>query len=120
MLQLKKKLAEKEGPLMKSALAYVDNVLCYSRSIEEHFKHLRKFFQRFRESKMKLNAKKCSFLLPEIVFLGNKVNANGIGPDPDKVKVMLEFPVPTNQKKLKAVLVMFQFYNKYIFRDTRR
>jgi len=63
---------------------------------------------------MKLNAKKCSFLLTEIVFLGNKVNANGIGPDPDKVKAMLEFPVPTNQKKLKGALGMFQFYKKYI------
>jgi len=64
------------------------------------------------ESKIKINAKKCSFLLPEIVFLGNKVNANGIGPDPDKVKAMLEFPVPTNQKKLKGALGMFQFYSK--------
>jgi len=42
------------------------------------------------------------------------VNANGIGSDPDKVKAMLEFPVPTNQKKLKGALGMFQFYKKYI------
>jgi len=81
-------LAEKEGPLMKSVLAYVDNVLCYSGSGEEHFEHLREIFQRFRESKLKLNAKKCSFLLLEIVFLGNIVNANEIGPDPNKVKAM--------------------------------
>jgi len=47
---------------------------------------------------MKLNAKKCCFLLPEIVFLGNKVNANGIGPDPDKVKAMLEIPVPIKKR----------------------
>jgi len=63
---------------------------------------------------MKLNAKKCSFFLPEIVFLGNVVNANGIGPDPNKVKAMLEFPVPTNQKKLKGALGMFKVYNIYI------
>jgi len=107
-------LAKNEGPLIKSTLVYVDNVLCYSGSIDEHFKHLREIFQRFQEIKMKLNAKKCSFLLPEIVFLGNKFNANGISPDLDKVKAMLEFPVPTNQKKLKRALGMFQFYKKYI------
>jgi len=107
-------LDEKKGSLMKSALPYVDDVLCNSCFVKEHFKHLRENFQRFRESKMKLNAKKCSFLLPEIVFLGNVVNANRICPDPNKVKAMLEFPVPTNQKKLKGALGMFQFYKKYI------
>jgi len=103
-------LAEKEDPLLKSALAYVADVLCYSGCIEDHFTHIREIFQRFRASKMKLNAKKCTYLLPEIVFLGNLVNAQGIGPDPDKVSAMLEFPVPTCQKKLKGALGMFQFY----------
>jgi len=107
-------LAEKNGPLMKSALAYVDDVLCYSGSVEEHFVDLREIFQRFRDSKIKLNAKKCTFLLPEIVFLGNLENAKGIGPDPAKVSAMLEFPPPTNQKKLKGALGMFQFYKKFI------
>jgi len=73
-------LAEKEGPLMKSALAYVYNVLCYLGYIEEHFVHLREIFQQFRACKVNLNTKKCSFLFPEIVFLGNLVNAKGILP----------------------------------------
>jgi len=107
-------LAEKEGPLMKSALAYVDDVLCYLGSVEEQFTHLREILQRFRASKMKLSAKKCSFLLPEIVFLGNLVNAQGIGHDSAKVLTMMEFPVPTCQKKLKGALGMFQFYKKFI------
>jgi len=107
-------LSEKDSPVMKSALAYLDDVLCYSSSIEEHFEHLWEIFQRFRESKIKLNPKKCNFLLPELVFLGNLVNASGIGPDPDKVKAMLEFLVPSNHKKLKGALGMFRFYKKYI------
>jgi len=82
--------------------------------MDEHFGHLREVFQRFRDSGMRLNLKKCSFLLPEIVFLGNLINAEGIGPDPNKVKAMLEFPVPVNKKKLKGALGMFQFYKKYI------
>jgi len=107
MLLMRFILAEKNALLMKFALAYVDDVLCYFGSVEEHFVHLGEIFVRFRTSKMRLNPKKCSFLLPELVFLGNLVNASGIGPDPDKVKVMLEFPVPTSQKKLKGSLGMF-------------
>jgi len=54
-------LAEKDGPLMKSALAYVDDIMCYLGSIEEHLMHLRENFQRFQASKMKLNAKNVVF-----------------------------------------------------------
>jgi len=81
-------LAEKEGPLIKSAFANVDDVLCYFGSIEEHFEHLREIFQRFCASKMKFNATKCSFLLPEIVFMGNLVNAQEIEFDPVIVSAM--------------------------------
>jgi len=63
---------------------------------------------------MKLNVKKCSFLLPEVVLLGNLPNAKKIGPDRTKVAAMLTFPKLTCQKKLKGALVMFQFYKKYI------
>jgi len=78
--------------------------MCYA-TVEEHFEHLREVFEQFWENKMKLNAKKFCFLLPEIVFLGNKVDANGIRPNPDRVQAMLEFPVPTNQKKLKVAIL---------------
>jgi len=90
--------SEKDGQLMKFALAYVDDVLCYSGSIEEHFLQLGEIFVRFRTSGMRLNPKKCSFLFTEFVFLGNLVNTNSIGPNPDKVKAMQ----------------IFQFYKKYI------
>jgi len=92
-------LAEKESPIIKSALAYVTDVLCYLGSIENHFTHLWEIFQRFQAGKMKLNAKKFSFLFPEIVFLGNIVNAKIIGPDPAKVSAIIEFFSSTCQKK---------------------
>jgi len=107
-------LSDNNGPLMKSALAYLDDVLCYSGSVEQHLQHLRNIFQCFRDSKMKLNLSKCNFLLPKIIFLSNLITPSGIGPDPDKVKAMLKYPVPSNQKKLKCALGMFQFYKKFI------
>jgi len=107
-------LSDKDGPLMKSALAYIDDVLYFSGSVADHLGHLREIFQRFRDSKVKLNPSKCNFLMPKILFLGNIISAEGVGPDPDKIKTMLEYPVPTNQKKLKTALGLFQFYKKFI------
>jgi len=63
-------LTEKEGPLIKSALAYLDDVLCYSGSIEEHFVHLRKNLQRFSAGKKKLNAKNVVFYFLREFFWG--------------------------------------------------
>jgi RNA:NAD 2'-phosphotransferase (TPT1/KptA family) len=107
-------LSENEGPLMKYALAYLDDLLIFSPNIDTHFEHLEEVFRRLRSSKMKLNPSKCVFLVPDLIFLGNKICEGGIGPDPDKVKSMLEYPAPTNQKKLRSVLGLFQFYKKFI------
>jgi len=63
---------------------------------------------------MKLNAKKCSLLLPNIIFFENQVNAKELGLDPAKVLAMLKLPSPTCQKKLKGALGMFLFYKQFI------
>jgi len=108
-------LAEKAGPLVKSALAYVGDILCYSKFYFKTFcAAAGNSFQQFHASKMKLNATIFSFLLPEMFFLGNLVNAKGLEPEPAKVLAMLDFLLPTYQKKLKGALGMFQFYKKFI------
>src|SRR6266496_2354478 len=97
-------LSEDNGPLMKYALAYLDDLLVFSSTIEEHLEHLEEVFRRLRKSKMKLNPGKCHFLLPKLIFLGNIVSADGIGPNPEKVSAMLKYLAPTTQKKLKCLL----------------
>jgi len=61
-----------------------------------------------------VDGEKYKFLLPKVIFLGDVINREGIKPDPDRLRAMLEFPVPTCQNKLKGALAMFQFYKKYI------
>src|SRR6266568_2508976 len=107
-------LSQGNGPLMKYALAYLDDLLIFSSSPEQHCEHLREIFTRLRSSKLKLNSGKCHFLLPKLIFLGNLVSADGIGPNPEKVSAMLKYPVPTNQKKLKCLLGLYQFYKKFM------
>jgi len=63
---------------------------------------------------MKITPKTCSFLVNKLIFLGNLITPHGIGPDPQKVTAMLEYSAPTDQKKLKCVLGLFQFDEKRI------
>jgi len=88
---------------MRFALAYLDNVLICSPFIESHFDHLQKIFKRLRKIKMKIYPKKCSFLFNKLIFLGNLITPQGIGPNPGKITAKLEYLAPTDQKKLKCV-----------------
>jgi len=107
-------LFENSGPLIKFALAYLDDVLIFSLCINSHFDHLREVFVRLKKSKVKINPSKCFFLVNKLIFLGNLITPQGIGPNPDKVTAMLKYPAPTDQKKLRCVLGLFQFYKKFI------
>jgi len=99
--------------LLRWALAYLDDILVFSKSVAEHIKHLEDIFKRLRAARMKLHPKKCVFLQPKLKFLGNIISAQGIGPDPDKVSAMLNYPRPKSQKDLKALLGMLQFYKRF-------
>jgi len=72
-------LSENSGPLMKFALAYLDDVLIFLPCIDSHFDHLWEIFVRLRKSKMKVNPSKCSFLVNKLIFLGNLIIPQGIG-----------------------------------------
>jgi len=107
-------LFKNSGPLMKFAIAYLDDVLILLPCIDSQFNNLRAIFIRLRKSKMKINPSKCSFLVNKLIFLGNLITPQDIGPDPDKVTAMEKYPAPTDQKKLRCVLGQFQFYKKFI------
>ncbi len=69
---------------------YIDNILVYSNSIEEHVEHLWKVFQRLRENKLYFKFEKCKFGVAEVDFLGHKITQEGLKMDEHKVKVILD------------------------------
>lgn len=73
---------------------YFDDIFVYSKSREEHLKHLWTLFATLREAKLFANLKKCAFLQPQVLFLGFIVCVEGISVDPDKVKAIREWPEP--------------------------
>ena len=95
-------------------LVYLDDILVFSKSPEEHAKHLRRVLLKLREHKLYIQSKKCSFYQTQIKFLGHEVSAKGISTDPSKIQAMVDFPRPPTLKALRSFLGMANFYRRFI------
>jgi len=73
-------------------LVYLDDIIVYSITIEEHLVKLRKLFDRLRTANLKLKPSKCHLLLAEIKFLGHVVSAEGVSTDPSKIEAVRDWP----------------------------
>ena len=100
--------------LEKFAIAYLDDILIYSSSLEEHFKHIQIVFDRLRKHNLKLKLKKCQFLQRETKYLGFVINEHGVKPDSDKVKAIKAIKIPSTVKEVRQYLGMSSFYRKFI------
>jgi hypothetical protein len=80
---------------------YVDDILCYSRTLNDHLKHLRLILDKLKEAHVQLRKSKCFFARKEINFLGYRVSADGIFPIQDKLDPILKAPTPTSKKVTK-------------------
>ena len=67
-------------------LIYLDDIIVYSKTFEEHLENLRVVFERLKESNLKLNPKKCNLLCNKVAFLGHEVSEHGIATDPAKIQ----------------------------------
>lgn len=96
------------------AFVFLDDILVYSSSEEEHRQHLKKLFQRLQEYGVLINIAKCHFGKPEVTFLGFHVSSAGIRPLESKVQAILDFPFPATIKELRRFLGMINFYRKFL------
>jgi hypothetical protein len=80
--------------LDKSVVVFIDDILVYSKSEEEHAEHLRVILTRLRDHQLYVKFSKCEFWLKEVQFLGHVLLAEGVAIDPDKVKDILNWKPP--------------------------
>ncbi len=93
---------------------FVDDIIVFSSDGAEHVKDLEQFFERMVKFDLKLAPKKTNLGVKQVVFLGHKVTAEGVWPDPEKVTPMLNLPMPTNVSGVRSLLGSLSYYRKFL------
>ena len=97
-----------------SCLVYLDDVMIFSDTFENHLKHLEAVFQRMVDSEFQLKLSKCSFVKPEVEYLGHIISASGVKPDPKKVEKVKFFPVPKNVTDIRSFVGLCSYYRRFV------
>jgi len=85
-------------------LVFFDDILIYSRTMEEHILHLRFVFLKMVEHQLFAKKSKCFFGVYRIEYLGHFITSEGVSTDPQKIKVVRDWPIPTTLKQLRGRL----------------
>ena len=96
-------------------LTYIDDVLIYTSTFEQHVATLDTVFTRLSEHGLTLGAKKCNFCTSSTKFLGHVVSVDGIHPDPDKISAIQRLSIDeiADKKGLRAMMGIFGYYRKF-------
>ncbi|GBG77614.1 hypothetical protein CBR_g24060 [Chara braunii] len=95
-------------------LVYLDDILVYSRTLEEHLRHLRDVLDRLRRHGFYAKLSKCSFAQHKVDFLGHYVSDQGLHMDDAKITAIAEWPAPTSAKHLRSFLGLTSYYSNFI------
>ena len=96
------------------ALVYIDDIIIYSSSFEDHLTHLELVLRQIQHSGLTLKINKCHFCRTHLKYLGHIVSKDGIQPDPDKLRAVREYPVPTKLKAVRTFLGLTSYYRRFI------
>ena len=100
--------------LDKFVVVFIDDILVYSKSEEEHEEHLRLVLQKLRENQLYAKLSKCKFWLSKVSFLGHVITDGGIIVDPGKVKDVLKWELPKTDLEIRSFLGLTGYYRRFI------
>ena len=95
-------------------LFYLDDIIVFSSTWEEHLARLRQAFERLRHANLKLGADKCTFAAKEVNYLGHKVTEEGLLPDPSLLAAIREIPPPKTPTEVHSFLGLAGYYRRYV------
>ena len=98
----------------KFVVIYLDDILIYSKTPEEHLIHLEKVLQILKEEKLYANLAKCDFNKSEVAFLGHIVGREGVKVNPKKIAVVKDWPIPTDATQLRQFLGLTNYFRRFI------
>nr|GFC44245.1 hypothetical protein [Tanacetum cinerariifolium] len=100
--------------LEKFVIVFIDDILVFSKSKEEHEDHLRTVLQTLRQEKLYARFSKCQFWLSSVAFLGHIVSVEGITMDPTKVEAITKWPRPTSVTEVRSFLGLAGYYRRFV------
>ena len=104
------------------AMGYLDDIIIFSKTEEEHLQHLEEIFVRLRKFGLKMKREKCSFFKKHIQYFGHLVSEDGFEPLPEKLESIRKMPAPRTAKEVKQFLGLIGYYRKFVprFADISR
>ncbi|KAK9167057.1 hypothetical protein Scep_002248 [Stephania cephalantha] len=100
--------------LDRFVIVFIDDILVYSKTREDHKQHLRETLQTLREHRLYAKFSKCEFWLSEVKFLGHVVGAAGIAVDPAKIQAILDWPCATSNRDSRSFLGLAGYYRRFV------
>ena len=95
-------------------LVYIDDIIIFSKSFEEHLNDIEGVFKRLLNGGLKVKMKKCQWAKSEVTFLGHRVSNNGVKPDPANLEKVLHCTAPRNVKELQQFLGLAGYYRRFV------
>ncbi|KAI5627544.1 hypothetical protein C0J50_12903, partial [Silurus asotus] len=95
-------------------IVYLDDIIVFGRTLEEHEERLLKVLDRLRECGLKVSIDKCQFCQTQVRYVGHIVSADGVSPDPAKIEAVTRWKMPTDLKSLRSFLGFCGFYRRFI------
>jgi hypothetical protein len=100
--------------LNKFVVVFIDDILIYSKTPEDHAKHLHVILQRLRDHHLYAKFSKCEFWLDTVKFLGHTISGDGISVDPSKVQEVMDWEPPTSVHQIRSFLGLAGYYRRFI------
>ena len=102
------------APVKEFTGAYIDDILIYSKTWEEHVKHIQEVLKEIERAGLKVNPKKCKIARKGVQFLGFHVEGGKIQPVSDKVNKVVSWEVPKNKKEVQQFLGLAGYYRQFV------
>jgi hypothetical protein len=98
----------------KICLVYLDDIIVFSKTKEEHLTNLERIFDLLKEADLKLGLSKCKFMCESVQYLGHVISAKGITPDPEKIEALKNYERPTSVVEIQSFLGLASYYRRFI------
>ncbi|GBG66253.1 hypothetical protein CBR_g57855 [Chara braunii] len=95
-------------------VVYLDDILVFSKTLQEHQGHLRQVLEKLREANFKINAKKCEWAKTQVLYLGHVLDGDGIKPEDSKIAAIRDCPTPRTLTELRSFIGLANYYRKFV------